>query len=146
MKSKDNRSNNGRNPYKDRGDVKKQFSLYIKKKVIEKNGGEDKLKYDLYTFIDKKNNNNINNITNEEIKTLADCYYTGNSDWLNKEQEQDTKVGWRQGFAYALSLFAVSWRSEQLFAFLEYCDNAGWIKNVDKKRIIDDYEKANNCA
>jgi hypothetical protein len=40
----------------------------------------------------------------------------------------------------------VSGRSEQLFAFLEYCDNAGWIKNVDKKRIIEDYEKANNCA
>ena len=37
-------------------------------------------------------------------------------------------------------------RSEQLFAFLEYCDNAGWIKNVDKKRIIEDYEKANNCV
>jgi hypothetical protein len=37
-------------------------------------------------------------------------------------------------------------QSEQLFAFLEYCDNAGWIKNVDKKRIIEDYEKANNCA
>ena len=36
--------------------------------------------------------------------------------------------------------------SEQLFAFLEYCDNAGWIKNVDKKRIIEDYEKVNNCV
>ena len=22
----------------------------------------------------------------------------------------------------------------------------GWIKNVDKNRIIEDYEKANNCA
>jgi len=41
-------------------------------------------------------------MTNEEIKTLADGYYAGNTDWLNKEQEQDTKVGWRQGFAYAL--------------------------------------------
>lgn len=58
MKSKDNRSNNGRNPYKDRGDVKKQVSLYIKKKVIEKNGGEDKLKDDLYTFIDEKTSKN----------------------------------------------------------------------------------------
>lgn len=37
-------------------------------------------------------------------------------------------------------------QNEQLFDFLEYCDNAGWIKNVDKKRIIEDYEKANNCA
>ena len=45
-----------------------------------------------------------------------------------------------------LRLSAVMQRSEQLFAFLEYCDNAGWIKNVDKKRIIEDYEKANNCA
>jgi len=47
-------------------------------------------------------------MTNEEIKTLADGYYAGNADWLNKEQEQDTKVGWRQGFAYALRQFAVS--------------------------------------
>lgn len=41
-------------------------------------------------------------MTNEEIKTLADGYYAGNADWLNKEQERDTKVGWRQGFTYAL--------------------------------------------
>lgn len=47
-------------------------------------------------------------MTNEEIKTLADGYYAGNADWLNKEQEQATKVGWRQGFAYALRQFAVS--------------------------------------
>jgi len=40
----------------------------------------------------------------------------------------------------ALQQYAVMQRSEQLFAFLEYCDNAGWIKNVDKKRIIEDYE------
>jgi len=46
----------------------------------------------------------------------------------------------------ALQQYAVMQRSEQLFAFLEYCNNAGWIKNVDKKRIIEDYEKANNCA
>jgi hypothetical protein len=46
----------------------------------------------------------------------------------------------------ALQQYAVMQRSEQLFAFLEYCDNAGWIKNVDKKRIIEDYEKANNCV
>jgi tyrosyl-tRNA synthetase len=45
-----------------------------------------------------------------------------------------------------LRLSAVMQRSEQLFAFLEYCDNAGWIKNVDMKRIIQDYEKSNNCA
>ena len=45
-----------------------------------------------------------------------------------------------------LHLSAVMQRSEQLFAFLEYCDNAGWIKNIDKKQIIEDYEKANNCA
>lgn len=44
-------------------------------------------------------------MTNEEIKTLADGYYAGNADWLNKEQEQATKVGWRQGFAYALRQF-----------------------------------------
>lgn len=47
-------------------------------------------------------------MTNEEIKRLADGYYAGNADWLNKEQEQDTKVGWRQGFAYALRQFTVS--------------------------------------
>jgi hypothetical protein len=45
-----------------------------------------------------------------------------------------------------LHLSVVMQRSKQLFAFLEYCDNAGWIKNIDKKRIIDDYEKTNNCA
>ena len=45
-----------------------------------------------------------------------------------------------------LNIPVVMQRSEQLFAFLEYCDSAGWIKNVDKKRIIEDYEKANNCA
>lgn len=53
-------------------------------------------------------------MTNEEIKTLADSYYACNADWLNKEQEQDTKVGWRQGFAYALRQFAVSRQSELL--------------------------------
>ena len=52
-------------------------------------------------------------MTNEEIKILADGYYAGNADWLNKEQEQDTKVGWRQGFAYALRQFAVSGRLSQ---------------------------------
>lgn len=41
-------------------------------------------------------------MTNEEIKKLADGYYAGNADWLNKEQEQDTKIGWRQGFNYGL--------------------------------------------
>ena len=55
-------------------------------------------------------------MTNEEIKTLADGYYACNADWLNKEQEQDTKVGWRQGFAYALRQFAVSG---------QVCDNCG---------------------
>jgi len=45
-----------------------------------------------------------------------------------------------------LHLSAVMQQSEQLFTFLEYCDNAGWIKNIDKKQIIEDYEKANNCA
>ena len=45
-----------------------------------------------------------------------------------------------------LNIPVVMQRSEQLFAFLEYCDNVGWIKNVDKKRIIEDYQKANNCA
>ncbi len=43
-------------------------------------------------------------MTNEDIKTLADGYYAGNADWLDKEQEQGTKMGWRQGFAYALRL------------------------------------------
>lgn len=47
-------------------------------------------------------------MTNEEIKKLADGYYAGNEDWINKDQEKDTKVGWRQGFAYALRQFAVS--------------------------------------
>ncbi len=45
-----------------------------------------------------------------------------------------------------LNIPDVMQRSEQLFAFLDYCDTAGWIKNVDKKRIIEDYEKANNCV
>ena len=43
-----------------------------------------------------------------------------------------------------LKLYDVVGRSELLFDFLQYCDNAGWIKNIDKKRIIEDYEKANN--
>lgn len=30
---------------------------------------------------------------------------------------------------------------DQLLAFLDYCDNAGWIKNIDRKRILDDYDK-----
>lgn len=32
--------------------------------------------------------------------------------------------------------------SEQLKAFLDYCDAAGWIKNIDKYRIIKDYNKS----
>jgi len=31
---------------------------------------------------------------------------------------------------------------EQLNAFLDYCDEAGWIKNIDKDRVIDDYTKS----
>ena len=41
-------------------------------------------------------------MTNEEIKKLADGYYAGNADWENKQQEDATKIGWRQGFGYAL--------------------------------------------
>jgi site-specific DNA-methyltransferase (adenine-specific) len=39
---------------------------------------------------------------NEEIKDIAEKYYNENADWLNKNQEQDTKFGFRQGFAFAL--------------------------------------------
>ena len=41
----------------------------------------------------------------------------------------------------ALNIPVVSNRREQLMVFLEYCDSAGWIKNVDKNRIIDDFLK-----
>jgi hypothetical protein len=30
-------------------------------------------------------------------------------------------------------------QSEQLKTFLDYCDEAGWIKNIDKQRIFKDY-------
>lgn len=33
-------------------------------------------------------------------------------------------------------------QSEQLKAFLDYCDEAGWIKNIEKDRIIKDYNKS----
>lgn len=32
---------------------------------------------------------------------------------------------------------------EILIDFLEHCDAAGWIKNIDKKRVIEDYIKSN---
>ena len=40
-------------------------------------------------------------MTNKEIKKLADGYYAG-TEWLDWKQEQDTKLGWRTGFAYAI--------------------------------------------
>lgn len=40
-------------------------------------------------------------MTNEEIKKLADSYYAGTR-WLDKNQENDTKFGWRTGFAYMI--------------------------------------------
>ena len=33
-------------------------------------------------------------------------------------------------------------QSEQLKAFLDYCYEAGWIKNIDKQRVIKDYIKS----
>lgn len=41
--------------------------------------------------------------TPEEIAKFADGYYAGNADWANRDQEIDTKVGWRMGFAYAMN-------------------------------------------
>jgi hypothetical protein len=38
----------------------------------------------------------------DNIKKLADGYYACNGDWLDKNQENDTKIGWRQGFNYAI--------------------------------------------
>ena len=40
------------------------------------------------------------------------------------------------------SIPVVVGQSEQLKVFLDYCDEAGWIKNVDKNRVIDDYIKS----
>ena len=31
---------------------------------------------------------------------------------------------------------------ESLQVFLKYCDEAGWIKNIDSQRIINDFEKS----
>ena len=74
------------------------------------------------------------------IKILAQNIVNNQSDFTAEQIEK-----YFEDYA-ELRLSAVMQRSEQLFAFLEYCDNAGWIKNIDKKRIIDDYEKANNCV
>jgi len=74
------------------------------------------------------------------IKILAQNIVNNPSDFTAEQIEK-----YFEDYA-ELRLSAVMQRSEQLFAFLEYCDNAGWIKNIDKKRIIDDYEKANNCV
>lgn len=40
-----------------------------------------------------------------------------------------------------LSEFAQS-QTKQLKTFLDYCDEAGWIKNIDKQRIIKDFIKS----
>ena len=40
--------------------------------------------------------------TNENYKLLADIFYDGLAEWKCKTQEQDTKIGWRMGYAFAL--------------------------------------------
>jgi hypothetical protein len=85
-------------------------------------------------------------MTNEEIKTLADGYYAGNADWLDKEQEQDTKVGWMQGFAYALRQFAVSgWASSNLKIMYQFekqfrLENPQTIGETDSHFDLDNYK------
>lgn len=86
---------------------------------------------------------------NEAAKSYADLLYREQNNNQQKLQHEAACLDFAAGANWKeeqLRLSAVMQRSEQLFAFLEYCDNAGWIKNVDKKRIIEDYEKANNCA
>ena len=85
---------------------------------------------------------------NEAAKSYADLLYREQNDNQQKLQHEAACLDFAAGANWKEEQlrFAVMQRSEQLFAFLEYCDNAGWIKNVDKKRIIEDYEKANNCA
>jgi len=48
MKKKDKRANNGRKPYKDRGEKKEQVSLYFKKKIIDLHGGQESIKNKIY--------------------------------------------------------------------------------------------------
>ena len=43
----------------------------------------------------------------EKIKIASDGYYAGNV-WESKEQEISTKIGWQQGFTYALIQFAAT--------------------------------------
>lgn len=87
------------------------------------NNMDVKLKY--RAWVGEKHADISSPLTNSDIETFAIEF----AEWLVKN----------------CFIPDVMQRSEQLFAFLEYCDNAGWIKNVDKKRIIEDYEKANNC-
>lgn len=85
---------------------------------------------------------NEEEIRDEARKAANRSQFMSNHIYDHKSYED----GFYEGMNQALRQYGVMQRSEQLFAFLEYCDNAGWIKNVDKKRIIEDYEKANNCA
>lgn len=86
---------------------------------------------------------------NEAAKSYVDLLYREQNGNQQKLQHEAACLDFAAGANWKeeqLPLSAVMHRREQLFAFLEYCDNAGWIKNVDKKRIIEDYEKANNWA
>ncbi|TNE74960.1 hypothetical protein EP331_00275 [bacterium] len=56
--------------------------------------------------------------------------------WANEMEE------YHQAKLKLLGIAGVVGRSEQLKAFLDYCDEAGWIKNIDKQRIIKDYTKS----
>ena len=80
----------------------------------------------------------------DELNKLFDEHFIDECDEVYDAQNEIVEYAEKAVKLFAIS--AVIQRSEQLFAFLEYCDSAGWIKNVDKKRIIEDYEKANNCV
>jgi hypothetical protein len=47
-----------------------------------------------------------------------------------------------QGLVKNCSIPDAVGQSEQLKAFLDYCDEGGWIKNIDKYRIIKEYTKS----
>ena len=69
------------------------------------------------------------------------------NNFINEKHTQEECIGFIEGIKRTLNTVKCNpntsfTRGEELLEFLNYCDSAGWIKNIDKKKVIGDYENS----
>lgn len=76
----------------------------------------------------------------KEFNRLIEAHY---SEEIDSRDEWVREIIWlKNEVIKKLTVPTVVRQNEQLKSFLDYCDEAGWIKNIDKNRIIKDYTKS----